>query len=63
MNLVFQVLLYAFCLFLVMIVYTGQKHTDAAGTLRASAFMTAKLLLWSAAGFAAMLGLEALFIR
>lgn len=62
MNLPVRVLLYAFCLFLVMIVYTGQKHTDAAATLRAATTMTAKLLIWSAIGFAVMIGLQMAFV-
>ena len=58
MSLAVRVLLYALCLFLVMIVYTGQKHTNAADTVRAATGMTAKLLIWSAIGFAVMLGLQ-----
>ena len=33
MTFVIRALLYAVCLFLVMIVYTGQKHETAADTL------------------------------
>ena len=62
MSLVLRVMLYAGCLFLVMIVYTGQKQTNAADTLRAAAVMTTKLLVWSAIGFAVMLGLEMVVI-
>lgn len=62
MSLVPRVLLYALCLFLVMVVYTGQKHDDAAATARAALGMTGKLLMWSAIGFAVMLGLQMAFI-
>ena len=55
MSLVPRVLLYAMCLFLVMIVYTGQKHASAADTARAATGLTAKLLMWSAIGFAVMI--------
>ena len=62
MSLIPRVLLYALCLFLVMIVYTGQKHENAAATAQAALGMTAKLLFWSAVGFAVMLGLQMAFI-
>lgn len=57
-----RLLLYVLCLFLVMIVYTAQKHTTAGATLRASARMTAKLLIWTVVGFAVMLGLQLFFV-
>jgi len=61
-NLPVRVLLYAVCLFLVMIVYTGQKHDNAPDTVRAATTMTAKLLIWSAIGFAVMIGLQMAFV-
>lgn len=58
MNYVLRVVLYTFCLFLVMIVYTGQKHRTAQETLQASAKMTARVLGWSVVGVLVMLGLQ-----
>ena len=58
MTYVMRVLLYTFCLFLVMIVYTGQRHATAEATLRAAAQMTARVLGWSIVGVLVMLGLQ-----
>ena len=62
MSMVLRLLLYALCLFLVMVVYTGQKHETAAATLRSSARMTVKLLIWTVVGFAVMVALQVFFI-
>ena len=62
MSLVLRLLLYALCLFLVMIVYVGQRHSTARGTLRESVRMTAKFLVWSVVGIVVILGLEYVFV-
>ena len=62
MTYVLRVVLYTLCLFLVMIVYTGQKQTTAQETLRAAAQMTAKVLGWSVVGVLVMLGLQMAFV-
>jgi hypothetical protein len=61
-SLVPRALLYLVALFLVMIVYTGQKHSAPGPILRASVRMTAKLFAWSVLGVVVMLALEAVFI-
>jgi len=62
MSLVLRLLLYLVCLFLVMIVYTGQKNATAVATLRASTKMTAKLMVWSIVGIGVMWGIELAFV-
>ena len=62
MSLVLRAVLYAASLFLVMIVYTGQKHSTPGPILQASLRMTAKLFAWSALGVVVMLALEAVFV-
>ncbi len=62
MTLLLRILLYTVCLFMVCVVYTGQKHTTAAGTLRAAGRSTVRLLLWTAVGVVVMFALEWLFI-
>ncbi len=62
MSILLRAALYALCLFLVMIVYTGQKQATAAATLRAAARGTVRLLAWTVVGAAIMLGLEFAFI-
>ena len=47
MNLAIRVVLYAFVLFLVMIVYTGQQHESARAILRDSVHKTGKFLWWT----------------
>ncbi len=62
MMLVLRLLLYAVCLFLVMLVYASQKQTDAAGTVHAATRLTGKLLAWSIVGVLVMTGLQFLFV-
>jgi len=59
---VLRLLLYTLCLFLVMVVYTGQNHTTAGETVRASIRMTGKWLFWTVVAFGVMVGLQLLFI-
>lgn len=47
MNLVIRVVLYAFVLFLIMIVYTGQQHDSVRAILRDSVHKTGKFLWWT----------------
>jgi hypothetical protein len=53
---------YAFVLFLVVIVYVGQKHETAGATLRAALPKTLRYLGWTAFWLGVMFGVEALFI-
>ena len=62
MSLLVRAALYAFCLLLVMIVYVGQRHTNARDTLRGALRATAKVFAWTVIGAAVMLLLQALFI-
>ena len=62
MSFLIRGLLYAVCLFLVMIVYTGQKHETASDTLQAATKSTVKFLIYSAVGIAVMFGLQMLLI-
>jgi hypothetical protein len=62
MSLLLRILLYAVCLYLVMIVYTGQKHSTARATLAAAARKTGKWLAWSAVGASVMLVLQLVMI-
>ncbi|MEM7202617.1 MAG: hypothetical protein AAF628_20280 [Planctomycetota bacterium] len=62
MSLLTRALLYAACLFLVLIVYSGQRHSTAGAILRAASWSTLRLFLWSVAAVAGMLLLEYLFI-
>ena len=62
MIVVLRGLLYVVALFLFAIVYTGQRHTNAADTARAAVGMTGRMLVWSAAGIALMFALQWLFI-
>ena len=62
MSLLIRAALYLLCLFLVAIVYAGQKETTAPGTLRGAVRLTGKLFGWSVVGVVVMFGLEYLFI-
>ena len=62
MSLLLRAALYSLCVFRVMIVYAGQRHTTAAATLGAAARGTTRLVLWTVVGVVIMLGLEWAFI-
>ena len=62
MTLLIHASLYVACLFLVMVVYTAQKQTTAAGTMSAAVRATTKLTLWSVGAVGVMFGLEYLFV-
>ena len=62
MSLLVRALLYTACLFLVMVVYTAQKHTNARDTLHSAIRGTGRMLLWSVIAVVVMLVLEELFI-
>ena len=46
--LLIRIAIYAVVMFLIMIVYTGQQHDNAAAILRDSVRKTGKFLLWTA---------------
>ncbi len=62
MNLLIRVLLYVPILYLIMIVYVGQRHDNARDTLRGAGKLTVKGLLYTAILVLIMESLEWLFI-
>ena len=56
MQLVWHVLIYTVVMFLIMIVYTGQHHSDPKAILRDSVWKTGKFVGWSAALVVVMQG-------
>jgi hypothetical protein len=54
--------IYVIVVFLVMIVYTGQKHTTAKATLHSATRATIKTCGWTAVAVISMLGLTYFFI-
>ncbi len=58
MSLLIHLLLYVVALFLILVVYLGQRHDNAKDTLRAVIPATGKWLIWSVV---LVLGMQALF--
>lgn len=62
MSIWLRLLVYTVVVFLVLVVYLGQRETTAAATVRAAALKTVKFLAYTVAAVAVMLGLEYLFL-
>ena len=48
MNLLIRILIFVPVIFLIMVVYAGQKETDASGVLSAAGRKTVTVLIWTA---------------
>lgn len=57
-----RVVIYVIVVFLVMIVYTGQKHATAKATLHSATLATIKTCGWTAVAVISMLALTYFFI-
>lgn len=62
MSIWLRVLVYTVVVFLVLIVYLGQRETTAAATLRAAAARTVKFLAYTVLAVVVMLSLEYFFL-
>lgn len=62
MSLVLRVVVYSLVVFLVVVVHTAQRHTDARSTLHAAVGVAGKWLWKTAVGVGLMLLLGWLFI-
>ncbi len=62
MSRLLRALLYPVCLFLIAVVYTGQKHSTASATVAAAGRTTVRMLVWTVVGAFIMLVTEFLFI-
>lgn len=62
MNWLVRLLLFVPVIWLIMIVYAGQKETNAKDTLRAAGRKTVKFVAWTVVLVGGMLLLEAVFI-
>ena len=62
MNLLIRMLIFVPVMYLIMIVYAGQKETDARGVLRIAGRKTIKALVWTVILVCCMELLESVFL-
>ena len=62
MSIWLRLVVYTTVIFLVLVVYLGQRETTAAATLRAAARKTVKFVAYTVLAVAVMLGLEWMFV-